>query len=654
MATYKTPDVYVEEISIFPPSVAEVETCIPAFIGYTAKATKTVAGDLKNVPTRITSMLDYDRYFGGAPKVNVQEVNIDAANSFINSKLSTSYYLYDSLRLFYANGGGDCYIVSVGSYSDTVAKGTYSNDKSMATGLLGGLGMIEMVDEPTILLFPDAVSNSNDLYAVQQQALSQCNKLMDRFCVFDLYKNDPTGEKFRNNIGVNYLKYGSAYTPWLSVSLSKNITYDNIRTGGILKKSGAPVTLQNLTTDPAISALIQDYNSLFTDKTTVNGNALVSGSTFRNNFDAAVGTYSASLASKTPANLKAVFEAIYTGLDLVDDWQSTLTCKKITSTAANSLGVIPQKIANSLDAAWTSLVSLEKELKAEIASYNEAYDDVPPNLSTPLWTAKATPAASTLLDNLLSDTDAMDAAVAIARNYFEQVNTGLKEIVDAVNSLDKTLEDALLEGFPLYKTIIQGINDSATEMPPSGAVVGVYAATDRDRGVWKAPANVSLASVVGPATTFTASQLDALNIDVNAGKSINAIRSFVGKGTLIWGARTLAGNDNEWRYVPVRRFFNTAEESIKKSTYWAVFEPNNGNTWVKVKGMIENYLTNKWKEGALVGAKPDEAFFVRIGLGQTMSAQDILEGYMKVEIGMAVVRPAEFIVLKFSHKLQQS
>ena len=135
---------------------------------------------------------------------------------------------------------------------------------------------------------------------------------------------------------------------------------------------------------------------------------------------------------------------------------------------------------------------------------------------------------------------------------------------------------------------------------------------------------------------------------------MNAIRSFAGKGTLVWGARTLAGNDNEWRYVSVRRFFNMVEESVKKSTYWAVFEPNDANTWIKVKSMIENYLIQKWRDGALAGAKPEQAFFVKVGLGQTMTAQDILEGRMNVEIGMAVVRPAEFIILKFSHKMQES
>jgi phage tail sheath protein FI len=138
------------------------------------------------------------------------------------------------------------------------------------------------------------------------------------------------------------------------------------------------------------------------------------------------------------------------------------------------------------------------------------------------------------------------------------------------------------------------------------------------------------------------------------GKSINVLRFFAGKGFLVWGARTLAGNDNEWRYVSVRRFFNMVEESTRKASEPFVFEPNDANTWVKVKAMIENFLVLQWRDGALAGAKTEDAFYVKVGLGTTMTAQDILEGRMIVEIGMAVVRPAEFIVLRFSHKMQES
>ncbi|MBK8553043.1 MAG: phage tail sheath family protein [Ignavibacteria bacterium] len=190
-------------------------------------------------------------------------------------------------------------------------------------------------------------------------------------------------------------------------------------------------------------------------------------------------------------------------------------------------------------------------------------------------------------------------------------------------------------------------------MPPSGAIAGVYATTDRTRGVWKAPANVSLNNVIAPTVTFSKPELDALNVNVDSGKSINAIRSFTGKGTLVFGARTLAGNDNEWRYISVRRFFNMVEESAKKACFQFVFEPNDANTWVKIRAMLENYLTVLWRQGALAGAKPEHAFYVRCGLGQTMTAQDILEGRLIVEIGMAAVL-AEFIILRFMHKMQES
>ncbi|MBV4360536.1 phage tail sheath subtilisin-like domain-containing protein [Parasegetibacter sp. MAH-26] len=202
--------------------------------------------------------------------------------------------------------------------------------------------------------------------------------------------------------------------------------------------------------------------------------------------------------------------------------------------------------------------------------------------------------------------------------------------------------------------IRQKIKDLSIVLTPAAAIAGVYANVDNTRGVWKAPANVGLNYVSGPVVKITDDDQDSLNIDVTAGKSINAIRAFVGKGTKVWGARTLSGNSNDWRYINVRRFFNMVEESVKKSTYWAVFEPNDINTWTKVRAMIENYLLLKWKDGALAGVKPDDAYFVRVGLGQTMTAVDVLEGRMNVEIGLAVVRPAEFIILKFSQKLQVS
>ncbi len=191
-------------------------------------------------------------------------------------------------------------------------------------------------------------------------------------------------------------------------------------------------------------------------------------------------------------------------------------------------------------------------------------------------------------------------------------------------------------------------------LPPCAAMVGVYANVDNLRGVWKAPANVGLQMVNGLTKLINEIDQAGLNVDPIAGKSINVIRAFTGKGILVWGARTLAGNDNEWRYINVRRFCTMVEISSKLASGTFVFEPNDANTWAKVQGMLENFLTLQWRAGALQGAKPSDAFYVAVGLNRTMSAQDILEGRMIVEIGMAVVRPAEFIILRFSQLMAKS
>ncbi|MCK6692155.1 MAG: phage tail sheath subtilisin-like domain-containing protein [Thermoanaerobaculia bacterium] len=217
----------------------------------------------------------------------------------------------------------------------------------------------------------------------------------------------------------------------------------------------------------------------------------------------------------------------------------------------------------------------------------------------------------------------------------------------------KTVDALKTTDNQMYNTLVDKLSGVPMQLPPSAAVAGIYAKTDAERGVWKAPANVGVAAVTGPNIKIDDETQKNLNVHADAGKSVNAIRSFTGKGTLVWGARTLDGNSNEWRYVNVRRFFNFVEESVKKATYRFVFEPNDANTWISVRAMIENFLTLQWRAGALQGAKPEQAFFVRVGLGQTMTADDVLNGRLIVEIGMAVVRPAEFIVLRFMHKLPE-
>lgn len=145
-----------------------------------------------------------------------------------------------------------------------------------------------------------------------------------------------------------------------------------------------------------------------------------------------------------------------------------------------------------------------------------------------------------------------------------------------------------------------------------------------------------------------------LNIDAATGKSINVIRAFAGQGVLVWGARTLDGNSQDWRYINIRRIMIVIEQSVKLAARAYVFEPNEANTWASVKSMISNFLNDLWKRGALAGAKPEDAYSVSVGPGSTMTADDILNGMMNITLLVAISHPAEFIVITFQQQMQQS
>ena len=216
------------------------------------------------------------------------------------------------------------------------------------------------------------------------------------------------------------------------------------------------------------------------------------------------------------------------------------------------------------------------------------------------------------------------------------------------------LHAALLAASPTYVAIINAIQQIAGTLPPSGAMAGVYAMNDSTRGVWNAPANVGIVGATDVTIALTDTQQAPLNVDAVTGKSINAIRFFNGQGLLVWGARTLDGNSEDWRYVQVRRTLIYIEQSVKQALQAFVFAPNNANTWGMVQSMINSFLTDLWRQGGLQGAKAADAFSVSVGLGSTMTAQDILDGCMKISLMLALVHPAEFIVVTIDQQMTPS
>lgn len=241
-------------------------------------------------------------------------------------------------------------------------------------------------------------------------------------------------------------------------------------------------------------------------------------------------------------------------------------------------------------------------------------------------------------------TDNVNAQIAIYKNASD----------DSKEATMIQVHNALLAMSKNYTNIIKAAMANLNILPPGPAMAGIYTYVDKTRGVWKAPANVSLSAVTAPTVNINDNQQETLNVDATGGKSINVIRSFTGLGVLVWGARTLDGNSQDWRYVNVRRTMIMIEQSVKLAAHGYVFEPNDANTWASVKSMINNFLSNLWKQGALAGSKPEDAFQVMVGLGSTMTADDILDGNMFITVLVAVSHPAEFIVITFKQKQQTS
>jgi phage tail sheath protein FI len=188
---------------------------------------------------------------------------------------------------------------------------------------------------------------------------------------------------------------------------------------------------------------------------------------------------------------------------------------------------------------------------------------------------------------------------------------------------------------------VTGADGKDMAMPPSGYIAGVWARNDSERGVHKAPANEPIRGINGVAFQVTRGEQELLNP-----RGINCIRSFTGRGHRIWGARTLS-SDSSWRYLNVRRLFNYVERSIEQGTQWVVFEPNDHDLWARVTRDVTAFLKNVWLSGALFGKNPDEAFYVKCD--EELNPPESRDaGILVIEIGLAPVKPAEFVVFRIS------
>jgi len=533
MATrFATPGVYIKEKNAFSYSVVPTPTAIPCFIGYTERAVRGTSS-LLNKPTRVTSMKEFVNFFGGAPQAQFKITAKNDADFDLKVEKNSQYMLYNSMRLFYSNGGGTCYVISVGNFSNPVSGKDLNNPD-----IGGGLNALLTEQEPSMVVVPDAVLlDKGACYGLYQEMLIHCGgDTKSRFAILDVHdgvQERTFDEKdiinqFRMGVGNNFLGFGAGYYPWLNTTIynSYDFNYKNV-------------------------ANVADFVKILTREAEIR---YLGGQ---------------SLNPKVPPAAPAAGD---------DDK------KKPAAPGAST--------APSLSGVDERMIKKFEGVKDEIEKMKSANAD------------------TTVVDQNL-------------------------------RALSAT-----------YRAVMDKMKDELNVMPPSGAIAGLYALVDNNIGVFKAPANCSVSAVVSPVVGITSEAQEDLNLPIS-GKAVNAIRGFMGKGVLVWGARTLDGNSQDWRYINVRRTMIMIEQSVKYAVENYVFEPNTQQTWIKVKATIDNFLTNLWRDGALVGPSATAAFNVAVGLGVTMTPVDVLDGIMRVSVKVAISRPAEFIEITFEQKMQE-
>ena len=679
MAQYKTPGVYVVEKNAFPNTVVEVETAVPAFIGYTEKAERNKES-LINKPTRITTFAEYHASFGGAPHPRYDLVS----NGHVKLKTpQDQFMLYQCLRMFFANGGGPCYIVSVGTYASAKSDGGIQEGK-----LIGGLPPLVKEPEPTMVVVPDAVllgkgngdpkgypDDPQSCHDVYNAVLMHCQKMQSRVGIFDVYNghldrddnhyNRDVIDDFRNGVQ-QALNYGAAYYPWVNASVVEDNEVDYT-----YLKPEAIKTLQEMM-QAEIEELYPNPRDPKRESIEAKIKDLASPPTLSDLTKVVPGSVSAEIMAQSEQTAKSAALK-----DALENYKKTLVSYEkalgIDPTTAGDLDATQEALdgkAGELDgAAKTKLDGLADEVNTA----KEGFEADPPTVSEADYQKAADALANTekkvkrAQDDVAAAQGKVAAATAAqtkAGEAFDESKTTAGNDIQAVKeklaeeepppSVNATsLHLSLLAVSGAYKTVIQALKKEMNVLPPAAAMAGVYTRIDNTIGVFKAPANTGIVAVASPTVNITHDDQEELNVPLN-GKAINALRTFPGYGTLVWGARTLDGNSQDWRYINVRRTLIMLEQSIKAAMQAYVFEPNVAATWSLVSSTISSFLTNQWKAGALAGASPADAFDVSVGLGSTMTGDDILDGYMRVTIRVAIVRPAEFIVLTFQQKMQTS
>jgi phage tail sheath protein FI len=629
MATkvYATPGVYIQEKDAFPSSVVAVPTAVPAFIGYTEKAMRGTKS-LTNVPTRITSMAEYLELFGGAPETKFELSDPAAAAAAVKkiadqAKKDADKAEKEATTKKTAADTAEKEAKTKRTDADAARKkadntpDTPAADKKKAEDAAvkaeKEADTAEADFEKAKADYDTAKAASDDAkqkHIAAQVAHDKAKEASDAGAKYVLEVDPKT--RF-NMFQAMRLFYSNGGGPCYIVSVggydyTKGVEAKALNDEGTL--SGLPTLLKEH--EPTLVVIPDAVLLKATACYSLQKQMIAHCQKMMNRF-AILDVYQGDLP---PGGNAKVISAFREGVNLGGksmQWAAAYYPWLETTTIQDS----------EIDfTAISNLPELVTRLKEENAALLPS------------------PTQKGVADDNKERREAIDAEIDKLPNTTDSEGISV-------------LSNTLLAVSPMFKDILKDISKAMNLMAPSAGIAGVYSKVDNDYGVQKAPANVGMMNVVKPAVNLTNVQQEDLNLPLN-GLAVNAIRSFVGKGLLVWGARTLDGNSQDWRYINVRRAMIFLEQSIKNAAEAYVFEPNDANTWASIKSMIINFLTVQWRAGLLVGATQDDAFRVDVGLGVTMTPTDILDGVMNITVKVAISRPAEFIVITFQQQMQKS
>ena len=626
MPEYLAPGVYIEETSFRAKSIEGVSTTTTGFIGPTRY------GPLDIEPDLVTSVVEFERTYGGKEKL---DFSITGGGEIDN-------YMWHAVRAFFEEGGKRLYVsrvfARIGSDDDGRARGQLPSSPapiSVRARFPGTAG-----DARVTFTFK---LGQNVLVNLDGQ--NRIRSVLDRDVVFVSDTQSPIGVPVADgfylalrDVESNTWRFSSTGDDLSTADFDLNTLSPEGNHVGIVTVTvtiepmvgGAPFVASDLPLDPAHKRAdspdsVFDYFAespanlarartipIVMENTTALTTGLQVLTAF---FDADPG-----VSVSPPAGLRRALED--------PDSPATARSLSIAITSGND-GVRPRAAdyGGTEDPNTGRKTGLEQFKDLEDISIVAA-----PGSTFGYEGASYGLQSRTIVQMLINHAQQMKYRIAV-------IDAGDGQSIGQVRAMRAQLDSTYGALYYPWVRVLDPLTQREIYLPPSGFVAGIYARNDINRAVYKAPANEVVNLAIGFEQFLNKSQQDVLNPE-----GINCFRFFEGRGMRLWGARTIS-SDPEWKYVNLRRYFAYLERSIDKGTQWAVFEPNGVQLWANVRRTIEDFLLNEWQNGALLGEKPEKAYFVKCDRS-TMSQNDLDNGRLICLIGVAPLRPAEFVIFR--------